>query len=89
MMQFTDKLMKNSALVYDLRMIVDGDARFYILKVHPAKHTAFLHAMKTKQAYTLEDFAEIIERGWDEPCEELKAELHEKYGMYQSIVDIH
>ena len=79
---FAAKIQAEKALVYDLRVTLKGEARYFIIMVEPAKRNAFLKAVEQDNGYVLEDFGEILHRGWDEPSEELKTELREKYGMY-------
>jgi hypothetical protein len=79
---FAQQITREKALVYDLRVTLSGEARYFILKVHPVKHNAFLLAVKKDAGFTLEDFGDILHRGWDEPDDGLKAELRQQYGMY-------
>ncbi|MEZ5691557.1 MAG: hypothetical protein R3D71_07825 [Rickettsiales bacterium] len=79
---FSERLTKETALVYDFRATIDGEDRFFIIKVSPTKRKAFLKAVKDNATFQLEDFGEILHRGWGEPTDDLKQHLQEKYGMY-------
>lgn len=79
---FAENVTRGSALVYDLRAVVNGEDRYFIIKVTPAKQAAFLKALEKDAGIRLEDYGDILQRGWGEPDDELKAELREQYGMY-------
>ena len=81
-MSFAGHIARGSALVYDLRVTLDGEARYFIVKANPAKRAAFLNAVEKDSGFRLEDFGQILHRGWGEPGEALKALLREEYGMY-------
>jgi hypothetical protein len=84
MQSFAARIAKETALVYDLRITMDGEARYFIIKVPPAKRAAFVDAVAKDAGFTLEDYGDILFRGWNEPSDEVKAILHERYGMYGS-----
>lgn len=52
------------------------------MRIPPARQAAFLNAVARDAGFRLEDYGDILHRGWDEPSEELKASLREQYGMY-------
>lgn len=79
---FTARVERETALVYDLRVTLNGERRFFILKVNPTRHDAFQEAFRERRAMVLEDFGEVLNRGWDEPDEELKTSLRERFGLY-------
>lgn len=79
---FAQHVTREKALVYDLRVMLQGEARYFIVKVSPAKQRAFLQAVERDAGFRLEDYGDILHRGWDAPDEELKAHLREQYGMY-------
>lgn len=81
---FAFKLRQGQELVYDLRANIGGEARYFIIQVQPAKKEAFLRAVNQDSGYRLEDFGTILHRGWDEPDDELKQQLHARYGLYTS-----
>jgi hypothetical protein len=78
------QVQRGRVLIYDLRVTLGGDKRYFILRVPLTRKAAFLRVIDEDQGYRLEDFGEILYRGWDEPDEELKAELSEKYGLCYS-----
>lgn len=69
--------------IYDLRATINNERRYFIVKVPSAKRAAFLRAVEKDAGFRLEDFAEILHRGWDEPDDELKSQLHAQYGLYE------
>lgn len=72
-----------SDLVYDLRF-PEGDGKvFFIVRVDPNLHEEFKRLLKTPQVIDLRDYGEILHSGYGEPSDALKAELKDKYGMYQ------
>ena len=79
---FTQNIIKQSAIVYDLRVNLNNEDRYFIIRIEPAKRTAFLNAVKKDSGFRLEDFGEILHRGWNEPDDELKAQLREQFRMY-------
>lgn len=81
-MSFAARIERNDALVYDLRVTKNGRTRFFIIKVKPSLHQAYLRKMNSTEAFDLKDYGEILHRGEGEPSEALRAELREKYGMY-------
>ncbi len=78
---FTTRASNAQDLVYDLRVKLNGLDRFFILKVHPAKHAAFLRTVEHQGGMTLESFGEILHRGFGEPDDALKATLSQSYGF--------
>jgi hypothetical protein len=78
---FVESIQRKEALVYDLRAVVNGEMRYFIIQVKPAKQAAFLHAVEKDAGYRLEDYGDILHRGWDEPEDELKEQLRQEYGM--------
>jgi hypothetical protein len=81
---YAQQITREKALIYDLRAMVNGDARYFIVKVPPAKRDAFLRAVEKDAGFRLEDYGDILHRGWNAPEDELKATLREKYGMYRT-----
>ncbi len=78
---FAETLKRKEALVYDLRALVNGEHRYFIIKITPAKQNAFLQAVEKDAGFRLEDYGHILHRGWDEPEDDLKKLLREEYGM--------
>ena len=79
---FSQRVLSSRALVYDLRATLHGERRFFIIEIAPPKHGAFLRALDQAAEFRLEDFGTILHRGWDEPDDELKADLSRRFGMY-------
>lgn len=75
------KVTREKSLVYDLRVKLGGEPRYFIVKVPPAKHAAFLKAIKKDAGFTLEDYAEILHHGNNEPDDKLKAHLREQFAL--------
>lgn len=67
--------------VCDLRAVVNDEQRYFIIKVTPAKQAAFLWAVEKDAGLKLEDYADILYRGWDEPEADLKEQLRQEYGL--------
>lgn len=80
---FAQRITREKSLVYDLRAMLNGERRYFIVKISSAKRAAFLKAVEKDTGFRLEDYGDILHRGWDEPDDELKATLREEYGMYQ------
>ncbi len=85
-MSFVARIIHANALVYELRVPINAEERFFILEVAPAKRAAFLAAVAADTGYILEDFGTVLHRGWGEPPEALKRELHRVYGMYEGDI---
>jgi hypothetical protein len=81
---FAAKIIKETALVYDLRWSDENGTDFFaIFEAEKSRHAAFLEKMKSEATFNLKEFGKVLHLGFDEPDEALKAELREKYGMYQ------
>ncbi len=80
---FTEQVSRGKALIYDLRAIINDEKRYFIVKILPAKHQAFLQTIDKNSGFRLEDFGQILYRGWDEPEEKIKEILRKQYGMYK------
>ena len=79
---FAAQIIRDRALVYDLRTQQNGQTVYFIVKVDSSKHNAFQAAYSAGQTVNLEDFGEILYSGAGDPSDELKAELRERFGMY-------
>ena len=82
---YAEQITREKALVYDMRAVVNGEARYFIIKVEPAKRVAFLRALEKNEGFRLEDYATVLHRGWNAPEDALKEALHKRYGMYQEV----
>lgn len=80
--KFASRIKRDSTLVYDLRVTIQGLKCFYIVNIIPAKRAAFLAAINKDQGYQLTDYGTILYKGWGEPSNALKMQLREEYGMY-------
>jgi hypothetical protein len=85
-MSFSARIAAQTALVYDLRATLNGEARYFIIQVTPGKRAAFERALAADAGFTLEDFGSILHRGWDAPDDGLKLKLREQFGMYDGEV---
>ncbi len=80
---FVAKIIKESALVYDIRTKREnGGGGFMILQVEKPRHSAFQQKMQGNEAFDATDYGTILHQGSGEPSAELKAELNKKFGMY-------
>lgn len=81
---FADKVMKSSALVYDIRWLDEetGAERFVIFQADKPRHRLFLEKMEGNEPFQLADYGTILHQGSGEPDEALKEELRQSYGMY-------
>ncbi len=81
---FVAKIIKETALVYDIRWMDErGIPLFAIFEVEKAKWRPFLEKLESDDLFILEDYGTVLHKGEGEPSEELKAELRQKYGMYE------
>lgn len=78
----SERMARSRALVYDLRATLNGERRFFIIQIAPAKRAAFLRAVERHREFRLEDFGAILHRGWGEPDEALKADLDRRFRLY-------
>lgn len=85
---FAASVTKGNDIVYDLRAHLNDEDRYFIIKIAPAKHQAFLKAAREDSGFRLEDFGEILHRGWDEPPYEVKLKYDQLYGMYPDIEEM-
>lgn len=79
---FSTRITRESALVYDLRFHLHDLTAWYIFQADRTKHEAFKKAFAATGSIKLEEYGKILHFGWDEPPEELKAELNRKYRLY-------
>ncbi len=80
---FAAKLLQQRALIYDLRWTDKSSMSLYaIFEVEPSKHQSFLSQIDSDKTFNLKHYGKILHSGVNEPSEALKAELHQKYGMY-------
>lgn len=82
---FAARIAASRALIYDLRVFMQNEHRYFIIQVTPAKQHAFLKAVEQDKGFRLEDYGDILCRGWDEPSNRLKHTLHTQYGMYPEM----
>jgi hypothetical protein len=82
MSNFVAKIIKESALVYDIRLKRGELDTFMILQVEKSKHANFLKKMEGTEPFDATEFGTILHQGLAEPNDALKEELREKYGMY-------
>lgn len=80
---FAENIEREGALVYDLRIHDQGMDLFFIIKVNPIRHDAFLRIIKNNPGFDLKDYGEILYLGEGVPSEEIKQEMREKYSMYE------
>ena len=81
---FAAKILKQTALVYDIRWRDVSSTSFYaIFEADKGKHAAFLERMKSDETFNLKDYGTVLHLGFGEPDEALREELRQKYGMYQ------
>jgi hypothetical protein len=78
---FAGSITQKETLVYDVRAVTNDEQRYFIIRVLSAKQAAFLRAVEKDAGFRLEDYGDILYRGWDEPEDDLKASLREQYGM--------
>jgi hypothetical protein len=78
---FAKSITQNDALVYDLRAVVNDEQRYFIIRVMPAKQAAFLQTVEKDAGFRLEDYGDVLYRGWDEPEDNLKKQLRQEYGL--------
>ena len=79
---FAAKILKQTALVYDLRWRdVSGEMAYAIFEADKMKHDAFKRKLDSSDTYDLSDYGTVLYTDFGEPPATLKAELKEKYGM--------
>lgn len=80
---FVAKIIRESALVYDIRTNrSDGSGGYIILQVEKSKHSTFQRKMQGTEPFDAKDYGEVLYQGLGEPSDELKQTLREKFGMY-------
>lgn len=68
--------------MYELRALISGEQRYFIIKVSPTKRDLFCRKIESYEELLLENYGEVLHRGWGTPSEDLKKILHDEYGMY-------
>ncbi len=79
---FVAAIIRQQALVYDLRTKKRGKSIYFIVQIDKSKFRAFDEALKQDIPMDLRDYGTVLHSGYDEPSPELKIKLREKYGMY-------
>lgn len=82
-MRFSDKIAVEKDLIYDLRYVLNGKKRFFIIKVKPALHNLFKRTISENKGYNLENFGTILFSGYNEPNDEIKSTL-KIYRLYSN-----
>lgn len=81
---FVASIIRQKALVYVLSCRFDDRKAWYIFEVEPAKRKEFEKRFSAGESFDATDYGTILHSGWGEgPDEALKAELREKYGLYE------
>lgn len=75
---FVGKIIKEKALVYDLRF-PETDNAFFIIEVEKLKHKEFKRVLKENLSISLTDYGKILFSGYGEPSLEIRNILKEKY----------
>jgi hypothetical protein len=78
---FAGRVTRENALVYDVRVVLNDEHRYFIIKVPSVKRSAFLQAVEKDKGFRMEDYGDILHRGWDEPEDDLKKILRVQYGL--------
>jgi hypothetical protein len=82
-MSVAAQIIRERSILYDLRSQQKGRAVYFILRINPQKQKAFKEAFDEGRTVDLHEFGDVIHSGTGEPSEALKAELREKYGLYE------
>ena len=81
---FAAKILKQTALVYDIRWKDKSGTAFYaIFEAEKNRHRAFLEKVKGDDTFNLKEYGKVLHIGFGEPDDALKEELREAYGMYE------
>jgi hypothetical protein len=80
-MHFAAKIIREKALVYDLRFPEEQHQPFFILEIAATNHKEFKRVLKRITSANLQQYGTILFSGYGEPPDDLKAELSAKYGM--------
>lgn len=75
-------ILDRQSLVYDLRVRENARNAWFIIRVHPQKHDAFLTIVQSSDAFDLRDYGIILASGWGEPDPTLQEELKRKGILY-------
>lgn len=77
-------IIRQKALVYALHCVFDDRKAWYIFEVESAKRKEFEQRFTAGEQVDFTVFGMILHSGWgEEPPEPLKAELRQKYGLYE------
>jgi hypothetical protein len=78
------QILRDRARICDIRLDQpNGERSYFILEVDHGKTKELSEALTLPKPLDLRDYGTILHSGWGEPPESLKAELREKYGLYQ------
>lgn len=83
---FVAKIIRGKALVYSLAVTLgDGRKAWYIFEAEKPKQQMFEQLFMTNSAFSFNDFGTVHASGWgEEPPETVKAEMHQKYGLFET-----
>lgn len=84
MTSFAAKILKQTALIYDMRwQDVSGEMVYAIFEAEKSKNEAFLKILDSDDMFDLSDYGTVLHKGFGEPDQSLKDELNTKYGLYE------
>lgn len=82
---FISKIIREKSIIYHYETNLEsGKKYFFILDIDKSKHKKFQEDISIPQEINLNDYGKILHKGYGQPSDELKAELKQKYGLYEN-----
>lgn len=86
---FISKIIREKSIIYHYETtLVNGQKYFFILDIDKSKHKKFQEDISIPQEIDLNNYGKILHKGYGQPSKELKAELKQKYGLYEDESNI-
>ncbi len=82
---FVASILKTKALVCELRYLwpEEGEA-WYLFEIDAPKRKEFESRLQQNDSLNLTDYGKVLYSGWEIVPENIKAEMREKYGLYEN-----
>ena len=81
------KITREKSIVYHLQPKQGNETAYIIIEIDQTKHEAFQkdyqQAYEAKGNLELTDYGTVLHSGWGEPPNKIKAEMREKFGLFE------
>ncbi len=83
-LSFTERIVRENLAICELCFEIQGQLAWYIIHVDTLKITAFRHNLRKMLPMSLAEYGAVLYSGWGRASPgNIRAELHNKYGVYE------